>query len=84
MGIFYASDIRQTAKLKARIPSPMIDRMSVGVKSPVTGTGSAVGEAIGDGVSEGVGVGSGVERVDGVGVGVEPELLAVNAGSSLA
>lgn len=66
------------------ITTPIIEKISVGVKSPVIGTGSAVDEAMGDGVIVGLGVGFGDADADaeGVGLGVFPEPEAVKAGAS--
>jgi hypothetical protein len=70
----------------------MIKRISVGVKSPVTGTGIGVIEAIGVGVKVTLGVAVGealglpvgfiVGVATGVGVVVAPDCDAVKAGAS--
>ena len=66
----------QTAKLKAITANPMIDRRSVGVKSPVSGMGEADAVAVALGLA--------VVFGDAVGIGVvvwaEPE--ASKAGAS--
>lgn len=70
------------------IAIPIIDSRSVGVKSPVTGTGRAV--AVGEAINVGIGVGVAVEMAIGiivglataVGVGVAPDGEATKAGAS--
>lgn len=70
--------------------NPMIVSIQVGVKSPVTGTGSADAVAVAFGVAVALGVAVGVEVaigvddtwVVGVGVGVSPDPEAVKAGNS--